>query len=82
MGKVYNAITLDDVNQKLLKKLAFAIDDADPSDVVLLGKLTDHVSKLNASFRNNAQFGVPESEDEKLKRQQAEIFSEALGGKG
>lgn len=69
--------TLEEVNSKLLSKLSLLIDQAESPDEVLA--LTESVSKLNASYRNNSQFNRPETDAEREEREQAEIFKQALG---
>lgn len=69
-------ITLSDVNQKLLKKISVWIDNIDTSED--LERVTNSVSKLNSSFKNNEQFGIPETEAEKSERKSREIIASML----
>lgn len=69
-------ITLELVNDALLEKLYSMITDAESVDAIL--SLTDSVSKLNASYRNNNQFGKPESENDKFVKDQTKALKEAL----
>ena len=43
-------------------------------------KLTDSVAKLNASYRNNAQFVRPETADERAERESREALAKAING--
>lgn len=42
--------------------------------------LTEAIAKLNASRRNSDQFVKPQSEEEKLKAEQAAVLGEVIGG--
>lgn len=77
MAKIVNAPTLDEVNSNLLCRLNALIDQADGDELL---RLTEVVAKLNASWKNNDQFGRPESEEERKDREQREIFGSVLEG--
>lgn len=77
--KTINALTLEDVNQNLLERLNVLIDEAETAEEML--KLTDSVAKLNASYRNNDQFGRPETADERAERESREALAKAINGK-
>lgn len=76
--KTINALTLEDVNQNLLERLNVLIDEAETAEEML--KLTDSVAKLNASYRNNDQFGRPETADERAERESREALAKAING--
>lgn len=73
-----NALTLEDVNQNLLERLNVLIDEAETAEEML--KLIDSVAKLNASYRNNDQFGRPETADERAERESREALAKAING--
>lgn len=77
--KTINPITLEDVNSHLLERLNTLIDEEDTPEGFL--KITEAVAKLNASYRNNGQFTVPESADERAERESREALAKAINGK-
>lgn len=77
--KTINPITLEDVNSHLLERLNTLIDEEDTPEGFL--KITEAVAKLNSSYRNNGQFTVPESADERAERESREALAKAINGK-
>jgi len=77
MGKLYNPVTLDELNQNLLQRLNELIQDADPAELL---DITTAVSKLNSSYKGNDQFGKPETEEERTEREQREMFKGLVNG--
>lgn len=68
-------VTLEDVNDKLLEKLNRLIDNASSEEIL---DITEAVAKLNSSYRGNQSFSKPETEDERLAREQKDVLLEAL----
>lgn len=77
MSKVINGVTLDELNASLLERLNELVQNADGEDIL---RLTECIAKLNASWKGNDQFGKPESAEERMAREQAEIFKQSLSG--
>ena len=77
--KTINPITLEDINSHLLERLNTLIDEEDTPEGFL--KITEAVAKLNSSYRNNGQFTVPESADERAERESREALAKAINGK-
>ena len=77
--KTINPITLEDVNSHLLERLNTLIDEEDTPEGFL--KITEAVAKLDSSYRNNGQFTVPESADERAERESREALAKAINGK-
>lgn len=77
--KTINPVTLEEVNQNLLERLNALITDTDNPEGML--KLTEAIAKLNASYRNNGQFTVPETDDERAERESREALAKAINGK-
>ena len=77
--KTINPVTLEDVNSHLLERLNTLIDEEDTPEGFL--KITEAVAKLNSSYRNNGQFTVPESADERAERESREALAKAINGK-
>lgn len=76
--RTVNPVTLEEVNQHLLERLNALIDDENEPDGFL--KITEAVAKLNASYRNNGQFTVPETADERAERESREALAKAING--
>lgn len=70
-----NDVTLDSVNKKLLKKLNDLIDVAGPEEIL---DITEAISKLNSSYKGNDNFSKPESQSERMAREQQDVLLEAL----
>lgn len=77
--KTVNPVTLEEVNSHLLERLNSLIDAEDTPEGFL--KITEAVAKLNSSYRNNGQFTIPESADEKAERESREALAKAINGK-
>ena len=77
MGKLVNSVTLEEVNENLLKRLNELIENASADEIL---DITDSVAKLNTSRRNSDQFSRPETPEERTEREQKEIFGEVLSG--
>ena len=77
MTKVVNPPSLKDVNDHLLTRLDTLIQDASPEELL---DITEALAKFNSSIRNNDQFGKPETAEEKLQREQADVISSMLNG--
>lgn len=77
MAKTVNAVSLEEVNEVLLQRLLELIQNANAEEILAI---TDSVAKLNASRRNSDQFARPETAEEKLNREQQELFGEVLKG--
>lgn len=77
MAKIVNGVTLEELNANLLNKLNRLVDDSDSENIL---EITEAVAKLNASLRNNNQFTQPETPEEKMARQQQEVFGDVLKG--
>lgn len=75
MPKDINGVSLDEVNANLLKRLNILIESADSGELL---DITEAVAKLNASQRNNDQFERPETAEERVEREQREVFGQAL----
>ena len=73
-----NPVTLEEVNNHLLERLNELIDDEETPEGFL--KITEAVAKLNASYRNNGQFTIPESADERAERESREALAKAING--
>lgn len=67
-----NPVTINEVNDALLVRLNTLIQEADPAQIL---DLAEAVAKLNASLRNNNQFAVPQSEEEKTEAMLSKKFS-------
>lgn len=77
MGKTVGAVTLEEVNENLLKRLNELIESASADELL---DITDSVAKLNTSRRNSDQFARPETVEERTEREQREIFGDVLKG--
>lgn len=77
MGKTVNPVTLEEVNENLLKRLNELIESASADEIL---DITDSVAKLNASRKNSDQFSRPETIEEKTEREQREMFGSVLNG--
>ena len=77
MSRTINAVTLEEVNENLLRRLNELIESASADELL---DITDSVAKLNASRRNSDQFNRPETPEEKLAREQQEMFGSVLNG--
>lgn len=77
MPRTINPITLEEVNENLLKRLNELIEGASADEIL---DITDSVAKLNASRRNNDQLSRPETPEEKTEREQREMFGSVLNG--
>lgn len=77
MSKVVNPVTLEEVNENLLKRLNELIENASADEIL---DITDSVAKLNTSRRNSDQFARPETPEERVEREQKEIFGSVLNG--
>lgn len=77
MGKLVNPITLEEVNENLLKRLNELIESASADEIL---DITDSVAKLNASRKNSDQFARPETPEERMEREQREMFGSVLNG--
>ena len=77
MAKCVNPVTLEEVNENLLRRLNELIEGASADELL---DITDSVAKLNASRRNNDQLGRPETPEEKIAREQREMFGTVLNG--
>lgn len=77
MSKTVNAVSLEEVNENLLKRLNELIENASADEIL---DITDSVAKLNASRRNSDQFARPETAEERTEREQREIFGSVLKG--
>ena len=71
-------VTLSDVNDRLLEKLMEMIEGTATAEEIL--QITDSVSKLNSSYKGNDKFGVPESDSDRLDREQRETLGQILSG--
>ena len=76
-SETVNPVTLEEVNENLLKRLNELIKDAEPEQIL---DITEAVAKLNASRRNSDQFNRPETSEEKTEREQREMFGAVLSG--
>lgn len=77
MGRTVNAVSLEEVNENLLKRLNELIKNASADEIL---DITDSVAKLNASRRNSDQFARPETQEERTEREQREMFGTVLKG--
>ncbi len=77
MGRTVNAVTLEEVNENLLKRLNELIKSASADEIL---DITDSVAKLNASRKNSDQFARPETLEERTEREQREMFGTVLKG--
>ncbi len=77
MGRTVNPVTLEEVNENLLKRLNELIESAGPEEILAI---SDSVAKLNASRKNSDQFSRPETIEEKTEREQREMFGSVLNG--
>lgn len=75
--KTINAVTLDELNDNLIARLNELVDRADAEEIL---SITEAVAKLNASRRNSDQFTRPQTEEERLKAEQAAVLKEAITG--
>lgn len=75
--KTVNAVTLDELNDNLIERLNELVNSAQAEDIL---SITEAVAKLNASRRNSDQFARPQTEEEKLKAEQAAVLGEVIGG--
>lgn len=75
--KVVNGVTLDELNDNLIARLNELVENASSEDIL---SITEAVAKLNASRRNSDQFVKPQTEEEKLKAEQAAVLGEVIGG--
>lgn len=75
--KVVNGVTLDELNDNLIARLNELVESASSEDIL---SITEAVAKLNASRRNSDQFVKPQTEEEKLKAEQAAVLGEVIGG--
>ena len=72
-----NPVTLEEVNENLLKRLNELIQNASADEIL---DITDSVAKLNTSRRNSDQFSRPETPEEKTEWEQRETFGSVLKG--
>lgn len=77
MAKTINPVTLDELNANLLCRLNDLVAEADDEGIV---KLTEAIAKLNSSWKGNDQFGLPESDEERIARERSSIIGQALNG--
>ena len=77
MGRTVSPVTLEEVNDNLLRRLNELIENASADEIL---DITDSVAKLNASRRNNDQLNRPETIEEKTEREQREMFGNVLNG--
>lgn len=77
MSKTINAVSLEEVNENLLKRLNELIKSASADEIL---DITDSVAKLNSSRRNSDQFTRPETPEERTEREQREMFGSVLNG--
>ena len=77
IGKTVGAVTLEEVNENLLKRLNELIENASADEIL---DITDSVAKLNTSRRNSDQFARPETPEERMEREQKEMFGNVLKG--
>lgn len=77
MSKTVNAVSLEEVNENLLKRLNELIENASADEIL---DITDSVAKLNSSRRNSDQFTRPETAEERTEREQREMFGSVLKG--
>ena len=77
MPKTLNPVTLEEVNENLLKRLNDLIKDAEPDQIL---DITEAVAKLNSSRKNSDQFNRPETPEERTEREQREMFGSVLSG--
>ena len=75
--KTLNAVTLDELNDNLIARLNELVDNAQAEDIL---PLTEAIAKLNASRRNSDQFARPQTEEERIKAEQAAVLGEVIGG--
>lgn len=75
--KTVNAVTLDELNDNLIVRLNDLVSNAQAEDIL---SITEAVAKLNASRRNSDQFARPQTEEEKLKAEQAAVLGEVMNG--
>lgn len=75
--KTVNAVTLDELNDNLIVRLNELVNNAQAEEIL---PLTEAIAKLNASRRNSDQFARPQTEEEKLKAEQAAVLGEVIGG--
>lgn len=78
ISKAPAPITIQSVNQKLLKELDKQLDQCE--SVEALSTLSDSVAKLNSSYKGNDIFPRPETTEERIKREQREALKGALNG--
>ena len=76
-SKLVNPVTLEEVNENLLKRLDELIKSASADEIL---DITDSVAKLNASRKNSDQFTRPETPEERTEREQREMFGAVLNG--
>lgn len=76
-SKLVNPVTLEEVNENLLKRLNELIESASADEIL---DITDSVAKLNASRKSNDQFARPETAEERTEREQREMFGAVLNG--
>lgn len=77
MPKTLNPVTLEEVNENLLKRLNDLIEGAEPDQIL---DITEAVAKLNSSRKNSDQFNRPETPEERTEREQREMFGSVLSG--
>ena len=70
-------MTLDELNDNLIARLNELVDNAQAEDIL---PLTEAIAKLNASRRNSDQFARPQTEEERIKAEQAAVLGEVIGG--
>lgn len=78
VSKAPTPITIQSVNQKLLKELDKQLDQC--VSVEALSTLSDSVAKLNSSYKGNDIFPRPETDEERIKREQREALKGVLSG--
>ena len=69
--------SLEELNAQLRKRLSELIDDATADQIL---DITDSVSKLNASYRGNQQFGEPISDEEQREKETKDLLGGILNG--
>lgn len=70
-----NKVTLESVNDQLLERLSSLINSAEPEQLL---DLTEALAKLNASYKGNQNFSAPETEAERLEREQRDVLLESI----
>lgn len=68
-------VTLESVNDQLLERLSILIENAEPEQLL---DLTEALAKLNASYKGNQNFTAPETDTERIQREQQDVLIEAL----